>query len=791
MVRFAVIFALGLTPLFAAESLIDGSGNELRQIEAARFIRGFDGGENELNYAFPLMATGQFFGNAEKPAHPTWITKPFYLAAKEVTVAQFRRFVEETGYETTAEKSGAGIVGWSPTPAEKPLYESHDFERKAEFSWKNPGFEQGDDHPVVGVSWPDARAFCAWLSKKEKAIYRLPTEAEWELAARAGATTWFSWGDDARGEIHKFANIGNVELEKFRAHAAERHWLLDLEKEPADQHVFTAPAGSYTPNGFGLFDMGGNVWEWCQDYYLDTFYGQWERDDQFSPEKTAADPVNLSERQSEASQFRVIRGGSWYTGPLQARPTNRGFFDEPDGACYLGFRVVREIPDAEPAPGRAAEVAAWKALEAVGAKIFDRDRDKAYEIELDSADLQISLLQQLLDAGPVDSLRLRGAITITPEILAAISEIDTLQALEFWGEFKITPADLAPLVSLPDLRVLSFPRQISLTDAHLAALGKMSRLEEFTGHSPQGGLTDAGVAHLAGNAGLRVLKLYEADISGACLTKLRQAPLESVAITGREISLTDENAAVLGEFPTLREVQIQSSDIGAGALRAIGALPKLQRLNLERCTGLTDADCAQLGQLSRLEQLRLSGTGAGDKTAAAIAKFDRLRDLALGSASLSDAGMSSISRIMPLEDLQIDSAAVGVGDSGLAELGRLRRLRRLKIYSPGLRGEGVASFRQISSLIELTLTSPAMTDVVFEHLSRCDSLTKLWLVERDTQPAAALTNDGLFKLQRLKNLRELWLPREHTAMTEEKMLELKALMPKCNVIPWSGNWKRG
>ena len=230
-----------------------------------------------MNYAFPLMSTGQFYGNAEMPAHPTWITKPFFIGQTEVTVAQFREFVEETGYVTTAEKSERGIIGWSPTPEDKPLYQSHDFALRPEFTWRNPSFPQTDDHPVVGVSWQDAQAFCKWLSKKENAVYRLPTEAEWEMVARAGTRTWFSWGDEVRGEIHRRANIGNVELEKHRKHAAERHWLLDVETEPGDGYIFTAPVGQFEPNPWGVHDLEGNVWEWCQDYYLDTFYGRWKR----------------------------------------------------------------------------------------------------------------------------------------------------------------------------------------------------------------------------------------------------------------------------------------------------------------------------------------------------------------------------------------------------------------------------------------------------------------------------------------------------------------------------------
>ena len=788
MIRLLICAAVAATaPLFAQETLTDNSGQEFRRIASARYLRGFDAGERAINYAFPLMSTGQFFGNAEKPAHWTWITKPFYLATSEVTVAQFRAFVEDTDYVTTAERTKAGIVGWSPTPADKPLYQSYDFEKKPEFTWRNPGFEQQDDHPVVGVSWQDAQSYCKWLSKMESATYRLPTEAEWELAAKGGTQTWFSWGDEARNMIHRHANIGNVELERFRAHAAERHWLLDLEKEPADQHVFTAPVGRYEANPFELHDMGGNVWEWCQDYYLDTYYQNWKRPDQFTPEKVAADPVNASEPQTEANQFRVIRGGSWYTGPLQVRPANRGFYDEPDAAAYLGFRVLREIPGAEPNPAHAAELAAMTTLQGAGVRMFDRDRDKAYEVEVPGEGFKITWLQQLLAVGPVDSLRLESAIEVDGAIVKAVAQLKSLETFTFDGDFTGQAADLEALATLAHLRGLSFPRRLSISDAHLEALEKLSTLEEITIHSPQGGLTDAGVRHLASNRELRSLRIYESEADGSFLDSFIGVPLETLAIQSQ--NLTDEHAAKLSQFSQLREINISSPYIARKGMEAIATLRRLERLNLRDCGMLTDADCALLGDSLKLQSLDLTGVAAGDLTADAIAHFDELAELRIGSAALTDVGTERISRIMSLQTLQIEKGATAITDAGLAELSRLRRLRRLKVYSPIIRGEGLAGFQNIVSLQDLTIPSPALTDEAFTHLSRCDSLLKLWLVDQDTQPAAALTNDGLFQMQRLKNLREIWLPRQHTQMTEEKMLELNELMPKCTVIPYSIRWK--
>ena len=120
----------------------------------------------------------------EKPQHRVRITRPFYLGAHEVTRGQFRRFVDETGYRTEAEKNDAGGLGYDA--------QSKKLKQDRKFNWLNPGFEQTDEHPVVNVSWNDSVAFAEWLSRKEGRTYRLPTEAEWEYACRAGTKTQLS-----------------------------------------------------------------------------------------------------------------------------------------------------------------------------------------------------------------------------------------------------------------------------------------------------------------------------------------------------------------------------------------------------------------------------------------------------------------------------------------------------------------------------------------------------------------------------------------------------------------------
>jgi formylglycine-generating enzyme required for sulfatase activity len=326
----------------SAQTTADKLGLEFRLIPSGEYERGHDhsGQCEELAAAFPRSITPRGFAHDERPRHRVRISRPFEMATCEVTVAQFRRFVEAAGYRTSAEATSEGMVGFVDRSAEEieATGRRRRFQRRPEFVWSSPGFPQQDSHPVVGVSWRDAQEFCRWLSAQDEAHYRLPTEAEWEYACRAGTSGWFSFGDEFRGEIHKHANVAGTELEKRHPGMAMRQWLLDPNRDPADDWIYTAPAGSQRPNPWGLCDLHGNVWEWCDDRYLDTAYRELPN----GHRAPVVDPRNDDDA-ADDGDWRVIRGGSWANGPLLCRSGTRGFFDASDAACYLGFRIVREI----------------------------------------------------------------------------------------------------------------------------------------------------------------------------------------------------------------------------------------------------------------------------------------------------------------------------------------------------------------------------------------------------------------------------------------------------------------
>jgi formylglycine-generating enzyme required for sulfatase activity len=244
------------------------------------------------------------------------ITRPYYLAAHETTVGQFRRFVEATQYVTTAERDGTAMHVFDL---------SGGFEARADLNWANPGFENyelTDSHPVVHVSYDDAVAFCTWLSDVENVTYRLPTEAEWEYACRAGSDRAWSYGGN--DEFWNIPNTANVVDSSMKPR--QPSWVTPAFWD--DGHALTAPVGTFLPNAFGLFDMHGNVGEWCSDFYDSDYYDDTAVDDPQGP----ADGVD-----------RAVRGGSFVDNFVQKRATRRVGAAPSTATSIIGFRVVREF----------------------------------------------------------------------------------------------------------------------------------------------------------------------------------------------------------------------------------------------------------------------------------------------------------------------------------------------------------------------------------------------------------------------------------------------------------------
>jgi formylglycine-generating enzyme required for sulfatase activity len=254
---------------------------------------------------------GDIFGDGnpnEKPVHRVRVAS-FLIGHCEVTNREYLAFVKATG---------GHLPEWM-NPDSKYHYQTgtDDFYKKLGPALYNL------DHPVVGVSWQDAVTYCEWLSKKGSIKYRLPTEAEWELAARGGNNAIkYSWGNDAP----KLVRGGNVGDEALKA--IFPNWPV-IWRAYNDSYAYTAPVGKFGANGLGIYDMTGNVLEWCSDWYDENYYQKQEWDRPTGPPQGTE---------------RVIRGGSWSDTPAKLRLSYRRGAPPTFRSNNLGFRVAASAP---------------------------------------------------------------------------------------------------------------------------------------------------------------------------------------------------------------------------------------------------------------------------------------------------------------------------------------------------------------------------------------------------------------------------------------------------------------
>lgn len=289
------------------------------------------GGEFSMGAAVP-----GYSDDGEGPVHRVCLS-PFRIEPYAVTNARFAAFVEGAGYVTDAERYGWSFVFGGLLPDDfqptRGVAQAPWWRQVYGADWRHPEGPHSDvaqraDHPVVHVSWNDAVAFCAWGGG------RLPTEAQWEYAARGGLRDErFPWGAELEPS-------GEHRMNVFQGR-------FPLENSCADGYAATAPADAFPPNGYGLYNMTGNVWEWCADWFHPHYY-------ETSP---PVDPRGPPE-----GMHRVMRGGSYLCHlsycnryRVDARSAN----EHDSSAGNVGFRVARAIPTPSPAcSGTASKTAA-------------------------------------------------------------------------------------------------------------------------------------------------------------------------------------------------------------------------------------------------------------------------------------------------------------------------------------------------------------------------------------------------------------------------------------------------
>jgi len=270
-------------------------GAEMVYIPAGEFMMGSD--TNEINSTWQKFGWDEKwkqYAKDESPKHRVYVDG-FWMYKYEVTVAQYRQFCQET---------------------ERQMPEAPNWEWQHTWGWQ-------DNHPIVNVTWDDALAYCQWAG------VRLPTEAEWEYAARGGNTGLngkpgylFVWGDELPKGKGGYGNFADDSLKTLYP-----KWMWTTIEGYDDGYVDTAPVGSFNPNGFGLYDMAGNVWEWCADWYDDNYY---------------ASALDRNPQGPSSGTAHIIRGGSWnnsFINPLRVAYRNSLYPSPSEG--LVGFRCVR------------------------------------------------------------------------------------------------------------------------------------------------------------------------------------------------------------------------------------------------------------------------------------------------------------------------------------------------------------------------------------------------------------------------------------------------------------------
>lgn len=244
---------------------------------------------------------------AEQPMHGVTVRDPIAMGQTEVTRGQFAVFVAETGHQSLGCMVNNGKT-WVLDRSK---------------SWREPGFSQDDEHPAVCVNYDDAKAYTDWLSRKTGKRYRLPTETEWEYAARAGSTSGKPWADKPALACAHAKVADRSHAARFSQKSAEMFFPCETG------YAFTAPVAHYQASSLGLFDMYGNVREYVADCWNPTYWGK---------------KLGTTARTTGSCETAVLRGGGWFDAPPNIRPARRFREDRVQRRADQGFRVVKELP---------------------------------------------------------------------------------------------------------------------------------------------------------------------------------------------------------------------------------------------------------------------------------------------------------------------------------------------------------------------------------------------------------------------------------------------------------------
>jgi formylglycine-generating enzyme required for sulfatase activity/serine/threonine protein kinase/Leucine-rich repeat (LRR) protein len=539
---------------------------------------------------------------AERPRHHVKITRPFAIGQHEVTVQQYRQFVASTQYKTLAERETATGITLSEGISQKKRV------RSPGFSWQFAGeVPLDDDQPVTNLSWYDAVAFCDWLSLSEGVTYRLPTEAEWEYVARAGAGSVVEGSDIWVDTVKQGANLGDIAGSREFSQVGFVNKSVDWD----DTFAAQAPVGRFTANVLGLQDFCGNVAEWCSDRYDAEYY------------KTS--PLE-NPRGAAAGRYRVIRGSSWQSSVADCRPELRSFAAPNRAQLNVGFRIVQELPTL--AESEAAKTAPTPA-----------QRD-------------LAIAEWILNLGG----KVRLALNRAPS--NEISKTSELPKIGAGIEYTIYSINLAETgigdQGLTRLKVLTGLQELNLsgnpiTDSSLEKLVPFRFLQKLNLSQTQ--VTGSGLNLLANSR-----KLIELDLSGCPVTDTSLSPIQGLTsltvVRMNSTAIADDALELLKSLPLLKELALADTRVTGSGLVHLKNMANLTTLDLSQ-TPLVNQSLTGLANLKSLRQLKLNWSTVNDIGLTNLQDSYALSDVGLRGTETDDFNIDMLQKLKAIRKLDL------------------------------------------------------------------------------------------------------------------------------------------
>jgi WD40 repeat protein/formylglycine-generating enzyme required for sulfatase activity len=528
---------------------------------------------NSIGMKLRLIPPGQFL---MRPNYNVTITRPLRIGTCEVTIAQFRAFVDDTGYKTSAEdlRNGQQISQMTPRV-------TRDTNQRAEFTWRHKDVNRGDDYPVAQLSWEDAVKFCEWLSRKEGKRYRLPTEAEWEWACRAGSLNRFHFGDEL-GEMDDYA------------------WCVDNSQNQAH------PVGLKKPNPWGLFDVHGNVCEYCRDWHSTEF-----------PSVPVSDPVGPPD-----GRARVTRGGGFISTPQALAFGFRGRFSPTWSLNHFGFRIVCDVDISGP--------------NSDGVETADPDRQAA---------------EWALAAGGIVQ------VNAGPDWISDVADLPKgpfrLTLIHFYDNEKVTDSGLAHFEHCKNLMSIKLHGE-NVNDAGMAHFRDCKELTSLILVFTQVG--DAGLAHFQGCRRIEELIIPGSRVTDAGLAGFKDCQnLNLLDLSDTVVG--DQGLAVFAECKSLEVLNLSRSQVSDAGLSHFQGCTKLSELRLIGAQ-ITDAGLSHFQDSVNLVTLQAPQTKMSDKSVPLLANMTRLMKLDVRQTMITAAGVEALRQALPQCEIEWDGGVI-------------------------------------------------------------------------------------------------------------------------------------